>query len=145
MTRGPHSARRRGVAAIEFALTVPFLLAVVLGVVEFSLLMHRTHLMHRASLDACRTGASVLEGVTPTGDQIEAAAIAEARFSLGAAGIPCGVDCVIQADWHRVNRKWMMLTVNIDVPYAGVTGLVPRLPATTHGEFTMLTQQQKPE
>lgn len=136
---------RRGVAAIEFALTLPFLLAVVLGVIEFSLLMHRTHLMHRAALDSCRTGASVLEGINPNGDRIEAAAIAEARFALSAAGIPCGLDCVIQADWHRVNRHWMMLTVDIDVPYAGVTGLVPNLPATTHGEFTMITQQQKPE
>lgn len=133
---------RRGVAAIEFALTLPFLLAVVLGVTEFSLLLHRTHIMSRAALDACRTGASVLEGVNPTGDQIEAAATSEARFALTAAGVVCGADCVIGADWHRVNRKWMMLTVTIDVPFEGVTGLVPALPSTTHGQFTMITQQQ---
>lgn len=141
-TRTP---RRRGVAAIEFALTMPFLLMVLLGVTEFSLLMHRTHVAYRVALDACRTGAGVLEGINPTGDQIEAAAVAEANFALATAGFACNGECVIGADWHRVNRRWMMLTVTVDVPYRGLSGILPVLPDRARGQFTMITQQQKPE
>lgn len=133
---------RRGVAALEFALTVPFLLMVVLGVTELSMLIHRTHLMSRAALDACRTGASIIEGLDPTGDEIEAVALGEARFALQAGGVECADGCVITADWHNVRDEWMMLTVTVDVPYDGVTGFLPMIPHTTHGEFTMITQQQ---
>lgn len=143
MTRRGTRSARRGVAAIEFGLTLPFLLFVVLGVVELGALMHRAHVMSRVALDACRTASSVIEGIEPTGDQIEDAAIVEARFALQAAGVDCQGQCMVTADWHRVNSKWMMLTVTVDAPYNAVSGYLPMIPRMSHGAFTMVTQQQR--
>lgn len=132
---------RRGVGAIEFALTLPFLLYVTLGIVELSLLMHRSYVVSRAARDACRTGALVIEGQNPTGDLIENAAVEEAAFALQAAGVPCGVGCTISATWSE-REGWQMLEVGILVPYAPVTRLFPMLPHHSVGHFIMLTQQQ---
>jgi Flp pilus assembly protein TadG len=87
------------VGAIEFAFTLPFLLFVALGVVELSLLMHRTHVVTRAARDACRTGALVIEGPEPTGAQIEAAAAEHALFALQAAHVPCEEGCSVHTEW----------------------------------------------
>ena len=133
---------RRGNAAVEFALTLVVLLAVLLGIVELSLLMSRTYKVSRAARDACRIGSGVIEGVNPTGDQIEQAAEEHAAFVLDAAGIDCGGACSITGDWYENPDGWMVLRVRVDVPYEAFTGLLPMLPPYTRGEFTMLTQQQ---
>ncbi len=135
------SRRRRGAAAVEFALTLPFLLLVVMGIIELSLLMHRAHQITRVARDACRIGSGVLEGVAPTGDEIEAAAIDHAEFALETLGVDCGAGCTIDATWYE-DEGWMLLRVEVDVPYDPFTGLLPFLPDSTHCGFVMLTQQQ---
>lgn len=137
----PSTRGRRASAAVEFTLTVVILLAVFLGIVELSLLMSRTYKVSRAARDACRTASGVIEGVDPTGDEIEAVAVDHARFVLDAAGITCAEGCEVQAEWFE-RDGWMMVRVVVDVPYDPFTSLLPVLPLTTHGEFTMLTQQQ---
>ena len=134
-------SRRHGSAAVEFALTLPVLLLVVIGVIELSLLMHRSYATTRVARDACRIGSGVLEGVDPTGEFIELAAEDHATFALEAAGIDCGAGCDIDATWYE-SEGWMLLRVDVDVPYQSFTRLLPMLPDTTHGGFVMLTQQQ---
>ncbi len=134
-------APRRAAAAVEFALTLPFLLLVVMGIIELSLLMHRAHQITRVARDACRIGSGVLEGVEPTGDDIEAAAIDHASFALETLGVDCGSGCDVDATWYE-EEGWMLLRVEVDVPYEPFTGLLPFLPETTHCGFVMLTQQQ---
>ena len=133
---------RRGVGALEFALTLPFLLLVVVGIVELSLLMHRAQVVTRSARDACRVASGVMEGVDPTGDLIEDAAEEAARLSLLAAGIDCHVvACQIQATWHEV-EDWHMIRTVVGVPYTPMTGLMPGLRDVTRSDFEMLTQQQ---
>jgi hypothetical protein len=126
---------------VEFALTLPVMLLVVMGIVELSLLMHRVHQVTRAARDACRLGAGVLEGTDPTGDEIELAAEDQALAILAAQAVDCGGGCDVDATWFE-NDGWMLLRVDIEVPYDPFSGLLPMLPESTRGSFTMLTQQQ---
>jgi len=137
----PRRRTRRAAAAVEFALTLPFMLSVALGIIELSLLQSRMYVISRAARDACRVGSGVLEGTVPTGDLIEAAAVSHARFVLDTAGVDCHTGCDIRADWFEQDG-WRMLRVDVGVPYTPFTGLLPMIPATTTGEFVMLTQQQ---
>lgn len=134
---------RRGAAAAEFALSASVLFAVLVGIVEMSLLVSRTYTVTRAARDGCRIAAGVIEGVDPTGDEIEDTAVDQARFVLQTAGIECieADGCEVEASWAE-HDGWMMVTVEIDVPYQPFTELLPMLPHSTHGEFTMVTQQQ---
>jgi hypothetical protein len=101
---------------VEFALTLPVMLLVVMGIVELSLLMHRVHQVTRAARDACRLGAGVLEGTDPTGDEIELAAEDQALAILAAQAVDCGGGCDVDATWFE-NDGWMLLRVDIEVPY----------------------------
>lgn len=137
---------RRGVAALEFLLTAGFLLLIVAGIVELSLLMQQSHLVTRAARDAARTGAGVSEGSDPTGDEIEAAAIEHALFALQAAGIDCDSSCELSAEWfEHPTAHWMLLRVEVGVPYAPLMGLLPGVPTMTRSDFVALTQQQLQE
>lgn len=145
-TRNPSSnvmrRARRGVGTIEFALTMPILLYVAMGITELGMLTGRVEMVNRVAREAARTGAGRIEGADPTGTAIEASAITQANLALEAAGIDCGLGCTVTAQW--VERDgWMNLDVGVEVPYAPVTNLVPGLPTSTHGEFTTITQQQR--
>ena len=134
--------QRRGAAAVEFALTLPFLLAVLMGIVEMSLLQSRMYVINRAARDGCRVGAGVLEGGSPDGTQIRAAANVAAQQVLDDAGVTCGsVGCDIQSTWF-LQDGWMMLRVEVGVPYQPFTNLLPMIPIMTRGQFVTLTQQQ---
>ncbi len=133
---------RRGIAAVEFALTVGVLLAVLLGIVELSMLMARQYVVSRAARDACRVGSGVLEGANPTGDQITAAADAHAKFALDSAGVPCTADnCTVTSTWYD-SDGWYVLKVVVAVDYKPLTGQLPMIPNETRSQFIMLTQQQ---
>ena len=134
--------RRRGVGALEFALTMPSLLLVILGIVELSLLMHRHDVVTRCARRAARMASGVLEGVEPTGDEVEEAAVDHATFALDAAGVSCGAGCMVDAEWFEDDEGWWMVAVDVEVPYQPFTQLFPILPDATRGHFVMLTQQQ---
>lgn len=151
LLRSARQARaRRGVAAVEFALTIGVLLSVLLGVVELSLLMSRLYLVSRAARDAARIGSGVTDVADPEGE-IEAAAIAHAAFVLNEAEnnicgdpfSPGSSVCTITADWRQDTTGWWILTVDVGVDYDSFTGLLPMLPDQTATSFTMLTQQQQ--
>ena len=134
---------RRGVGALEFALTTPVLLFVVLGVVELGLLMHEQHVVRGVARDAARLASGVMEGPEPTGALIEDAAIAHARFALAEVGQPCTSGCRFVARWQE-RDGFMMIRVEVGVPHTPFTGFLPGLPDTADGAFTLVTQQQRP-
>ena len=132
---------RHGASVIEFTLILTPMLLVVLGIVELSLLMHRVHLVARAARDACRIGSGVLEGPEPTGDLIEEAAEEHALSVLDAQDVDCTAGCDVAATWYEQDG-WMLLRVQIEVPYEPFSGMLPMIPEDTRGSFVMLTQQQ---
>jgi hypothetical protein len=142
----PQPRRRRGVAAIEFALTLPLLLLIAFSIAELGLLMHRNQQVSRAARDACRIGSGVVEGVAPTGDLIRASAEEAARFSLRTFDIPCddARTCRIATRWFEQDG-WMMLGVRVSVGYDPLTNLTPFAPRFVQHQFIMLTRQQRTE
>ncbi|NOY28445.1 MAG: pilus assembly protein [Oligoflexia bacterium] len=132
---------RRGIAAIEFAFTLPFMLTILMGIVELSLLQTRMYLISRAARDACRIGSGVIEGADADGTEIKAVAVAQAREVLNNADVDCNSGCDISATWFP-QGDWMVLRVDVGVPYQPFTGLLPMIPDMTRGNFVMLTQQQ---
>lgn len=134
---------RRGVAALEFALTFPVFLAIIGGIVELGMFVSFHHIIARAARDGARVGSVTIEGADPTGSLIEAEAVEQAEFVLETMGHPCEDPCTVEADWHAGEDGYQYVTVTVLFPYQGVTGLLPYLnDVLSEADFTMLTQQQ---
>ncbi len=134
---------RRGVAALEFALTFPVFLAIVGGIIELGMYVSFHHIIARAARDGARVGSVTIEGNDPTGDLIESEAIDQAEFVLETMGHTCTGGCDVSASWATRPDGYHYITVTVEYPYQGVTGLLPFLNDTVSvGSFTMLTQQQ---
>lgn len=134
-------ARRRGAAALEFALCLPVILLVIGGIVDLSAFVELTQVASRAARDGARIGATVIEGDDPTGEGIEAAAVEQAELLLAEAGRPCGAGCDITADWVAIDGA-MYVRVDVRYPYEPWVGLSRFLADHAGAEFVMMTQQQ---
>ena len=78
--RRGQAGRRYGTATVEFALVLPILMSLVLGIIEVGRIVMISQMVAEASREACRL--AVLSGVT------SAAVTSEAQLYLTAAGIP---------------------------------------------------------
>lgn len=134
-------AARRGAAAIEFALALPILVVVFAGVVDLAAYVSTAHRVMRAARDGARTGAGTLEGASPTGSEIEAAAVAQARTLLRETSLPDADAATITATWDY-SCTWACVLVEVDYPYEPLVGMIPGLDDGIQARFTMLTQQQ---
>lgn len=138
-----HPASRRGASAIEFALAVPVILLLVGGIIDLSMYMSVYSAVTSAARDGCRYGATINDYDVPAdGDELEAAAVAQARTSLENAGYTCGGGCSITAAWNDDRSTYEMLTVTVDYPWRPFMNIVPGLTGTVHGEFVSVTQEQ---
>lgn len=133
--------RRRGAAAVEFALSLPFIVALFGGVVDLCLYMSRCHVIARAARDGARVGSVTFEGTSPTGALIEDAAVDQAMAILEQTGLECAAECQVLADWHAVDG-YQMITVYVEYPFVALVGILPSMNDAVAFEFTMMTQQQ---
>lgn len=134
--------RRRGSAAIEFALLLPIVFSVFGSIIDLSLYVSRAHVIQRAARDAARVGSTTLESTAVhTGVGITTAATAQAEAALAAAGLPCGAGCTVTSSWNTVSGT-RVIQVHVRYPFVAAIGLLPLLPAAVDAEFTMMTQQQ---
>ena len=133
--------RRRGAAAVEFALCLPPMVLIVGGIIDLSTFLTTQQIVSRAARDGARVGSAVIEGASPTGAQIEAQASAQAGLLLGEAGLPCGSGCTVAADWVDIDGV-MFVRVGIEYPYQPFVGLSTFLSDSVNVQFTMMTQQQ---
>jgi len=133
--------RRRGVAAVEFALTLPVFLLVVTGVIELSHFISNFHHVQRAARDGARVGSVTLEGVDGDGSLIEAAAAQQALDVLEASRRECGAGCTVISDvFIEDGRQYISVTVSY--PYEPLTWMFGQLADQSVAQFTMMTQQQ---
>jgi hypothetical protein len=111
---GFHS--RRGVAVVEFALTFPLLIILVVGLIEFSRLSTMRHAADNAAYEAARhvivPGANVSE------------AIAQANDLLARSGVRQGT---IEVNPAVINEDTKFVTVQVSVPLMGNSWLPPKL------------------
>lgn len=142
--RGARSLRsRRGGAALEFALCVPFVFLVLGVTVELGQFILRHQDLRRAARDGCRVGAATLEGPSGNGASLRAAAEAHSREILEQVGMPCDAGCTLVTSWAEEADGFSYLTVTVQIPYEPLTGLVPGMSGRPmRGRFTMLTQHQ---
>lgn len=132
---------RRGVAAVEFALTLPVFMLVLAGVIELSAFISQFHIVQRAARDAARVGSITLEGPNPDGEILKQAAVDQAFTVLDAAGRPCGAGCVVAAEWFP-DGDHDYISVTVSYEYVPITWAFGNLADQSVAQFTMLTQQR---
>lgn len=127
-------ACRAGVA-VEFALTLPVLLLLLAGVMDYGWYFFVQAGVQSAAADAVRMGVDADGGVDP-------GALAEAAATdvLEDAGLPCLGACSVIAS-VEVQPGYRLLRVVVDRPYEPLVGLVPS-PAANHASCAMLLEQQ---
>ncbi|KVV51781.1 pilus assembly protein TadE [Burkholderia territorii] len=118
MTRGARGTRRtRGVVSLEFVLMLPFLLMVLIGIIDTSLLLCDKAVITNASREAARAGV-VLRVPMLTTTQIANVALSYTQNSLitGGTATPPTVT-VTQANGTTSGTA---LTVTVTYTYSGM-------------------------
>jgi Flp pilus assembly protein TadG len=132
--------RRRGAAAIEFALSLSFLVTVIFGFFE---LTHLQELGVSASAivqDAANSAADVRTGdQPPTGAEAVAAGEAALDAYLSVSLIPCGLACNREVALTTVGG-WTAVEVTLELPYAAITH-VSFAPGSLTRKATAIIQQ----
>ncbi len=128
---------RRGGAAVEFALVLPILLALLFGIMEYGWMFLQNLSVVAAVREGARLGVTYAAEDTPTPD---AAAAARTEAALTAYGFPPG-SATITTTYAGASPE-ETLTVTAQMPYAPLIGLVG-VPAQLNGSITMLLEQQE--
>jgi Flp pilus assembly protein TadG len=137
-------APRSGAALVEFALTVPFLLMMTMGVVDFSRYLNTWNVAETVARDGCRYGATITNdstGTKPaTKKDIEDTAALQTQQVLADVGIVCMGGCIVNAKVDTNVDLGNILTVVVTLPFDSMFGVIGLPPAT--GQFTMRTIAQ---
>ena len=102
---GESAARRRGAAAVEFALTAPILFLLVLGAVEFSRANMLVHTASIAATEAART--SIVEGATAKDVRLKALS------EMATIGV---VDATVDVNPAEIVDDTTQVTVGLTIP-----------------------------
>ncbi len=128
---------RRGATAVEFALTLPILVVILGGIIEYGwYIQSLTSVVH-----AAREGARY--GVTFDVDEDpETEAEAHARSALAGLGIDCdgAAVCTISANTDTSGSVGV-LVLDITVQYDAIAGMVPT-PGDLTGRYSMALEDQ---
>jgi len=118
MTRGARGARRaRGVVSLEFALMLPFLLMVLIGIIDVSLLLCDKAVITNASREAARAGVVLrVPMLTPT--QIANVALSYTQNSLVSGGT--GTVPTVAVTQANGTTSGTALTVTVTYTYSGL-------------------------
>lgn len=120
--------RRRGVAAIEFALIFPVLIVALVGIMELSWYFSRYLAVTEALSQGARRGALVLEG-----DDVDAVVSAQVAKTLAAVGVETA-DAALTVTQGADDAGVDGLTITLSVPYRPLLNMTPApaaLQATT--------------
>ena len=131
----PTRSHRRAGVAVEFALTLPVLLVLLAGVVDFGWFFFVQAAVLNAAKDAARMGVVAEAGEDP-GD------LAEEVMGdvLEDAGLACTGTCTVTGS-ITVISGYRLLEVEVDRPFDPIVGLVPT-PASNAVAYRMLLEQQ---
>ncbi len=128
---------RRGTAAVEFALTMPVLLLIIFGVMDYSWYIKQATDVIRATREGLRVGITVAAADGP-----DAAAESQVEVVLSGYGMDCesGLDCEIEASTTIVDGL-DAVTLRVEVPFQPLVGMVPTPPVMT-ANLTMALEDQ---
>lgn len=112
---------RRGAAMMEFALTLPIMVIMLLTTIEFGNYFSQLAMVKAAARDAARFGSNQATMVLA---QTQGAAAA--RTVLGDLGFPCATGNACTVDASIVQEGGLnFVRVSVTVPYDQVTGAIP--------------------
>ena len=130
---------RRGASALEFALTLPVVMIVLAGILEYGWYLFQLSNVVHALRDGTRIGVTVpLASSTPPTTRAEE----HARAVMNGLGVPCedGDGCMVTAVINA-SDEFDVLNLTIEVNYDPIVGLLPA-PDLLRGTFTMMMQEQ---
>lgn len=129
---------RRGAAAVEFALIVPILFALLVGVVDLSRLMIGAYDVQQAARDGAYVAANTTLGPGEDASRLEDVAVDQALAVLETAGWDCPGG--VNARWYEDERTgYWVVRVDVVCP---LDPLLARGWDQVGADFTMLTQQR---
>ena len=131
------NAARRGAAAVEFALTMPVLLVIIFGVLDYSWYIKQATDVVRATREGLRVGVTVAVDAGP-----DVAAEAQVATVLSGYGMACdgSLDCEIEASTTTVEGL-NAVSLEVRVPYVPLIGMVPT-PEFMATRLTMALEDQ---
>lgn len=117
MSRGDD--RQRGAAAVEFAMILPLLLTLVLGIVEFSHLYNAQIVMSNAAREAARTMAVTNSSATATSAAQTVASGYTINVSVGACTSGAEVIAEVTSGVGLLTGSWLGLPATFTISGQG--------------------------
>lgn len=143
MRRGNQRVERRGANAIEFALTLPVFLVLIMGIIDYGFYFGGQAVLDAAVLEGTRLGA-----ITDPADGADLEDIAETRMEE-IASMMCGSNCVYNCEDRTVNlviagdtEPIRELACTINWPITPLVGLVP-MPSNITSRGRQLLEWQR--
>lgn len=134
MTRRP-LFDRRGASALEFALILPILLALIVGIIDFGWYFQANGQVVAAVREGTRLG------VTYPSDEAPAQAITRIRAVLTGYGFNGAAAVITTAPVGATPNE--MLSVTVSLPFDPLVGMVAvAMPTNLTASMTMLLEQQ---
>jgi len=115
---------RRGANAIEFALTLPIFVAIVMAIFEFGWMFFMRSTIIQAVRDGCRAGAVIPHGDVPGPEEVATARMTDflAGYNIDCRGDTerCGVDIESTGE-----SPFETMDCTLNVTYEPLVGLTP--------------------
>jgi len=121
------SGLRRGTATVEFAVTAPLFLILLLGLIEMSRALDVSQRLSMAVREGGRAAASELRGQVPVGWTLNQKIIADVRNMLVAGGINANdlTITITHAEGDNSGQTFDLSNANNSLAYFRVTVSVP--------------------
>ncbi len=126
----------RGAAAVEFALILPLLAAVLFGAMEYGYILFQQFNLANAVRDGVRQGVTVAQTASPNPG---ATAVQVARQDLQKLGVP--TTSVVLTATYAGSVPTRTMTLSADMTYRKLIGFVPT-PAHLTYSMTMMLELQ---
>ncbi len=115
---------RRGANAIEFALTLPIFVAILLAIFEFSWMFFMRSTIIHAVRDGCRAGAVIPQSDVPSPEAVATSRMSDflAGYDIDCRGSTerCGVDIISTGE-----SPYETMDCTLSVVYEPIVGLIP--------------------
>lgn len=129
LRRPRRSNRRRGSAVVEFVVTVPIILIVLFGTIEYGNYFNELAMVTNAVRDGARFGSN--QG---TGTEARTRGAAATRILLEDSGFQCDLADPCTVNSTIINRNGVaMVEITVVIPYNQITHALPRFGATGAG------------
>lgn len=143
-----HLTRRRGTTIVEFALIIPVLLAILLGIIEFGWLISRTYTVGNATREGARFGAlgkTISETKSRVRGSSASVTIADSEITLQYYNISTSTWQSWPSDNTTTSTNGVpvdsQLKVTVATPHSSLTGFFPFLRNRTITQSTVMRRE----